>query len=56
MENEKRAEEVIDLASNLDGKLVISIDTINWNEAGKKLKWTVLLKLATGRSNIEETG
>lgn len=42
-------EEMKGLASCLDGKMMISMDTFNWSEAGKKLKWAVLLKLVSGR-------
>lgn len=41
--------EVEELASSLEGKMVVSIDNINWVEAGKSLEWLVLLRLASGR-------
>lgn len=40
--------EVNILASKLEGKMVVSLDTFNWDEAGKSLAWAVLLKLASG--------
>lgn len=38
------------IASKLQGKVVISVDTIDWEDAGKNLKNAVLFRLSLGRS------
>lgn len=45
---------VIDsLATNLQGKMVVSIDVVDWAEAGKNLKYAILLRLSMGK-NIQK--
>lgn len=38
------ASKMEDLASKLDGKVVVSLDEVNWEEADKELQWAVLIK------------
>lgn len=38
------------LASKFENKVVVSLDSINWEEAGKNVEWAVLLKFASGRA------
>lgn len=40
--------------NKMDGKLVVFVDNINWEEAGKYLKWANLLKLASERTIHKE--
>lgn len=49
VENVDADREIDVLAFKMDGKPVVSVDNINWVEAGKKLKCAVLLKLASGK-------
>lgn len=42
--------EVNKLATEMDGRLVVSEDKINWEEAGKNLEWAILFKLASRRA------
>lgn len=44
------AEAVEELSSNMKGKMVVSIDEGRWEKLGRRLAWTVLVKLASGRS------
>lgn len=37
------------LANKLDERFCVSLDKIDWAEAGKTLKWAVLIKLANGK-------
>lgn len=37
------------LSTKLDDKMVVSLDEVNWEEAGNNLKWAVLAKLASGK-------
>lgn len=39
-----------DLATNLQGKMVVSLDTVDWEEAGKNLKFAILIRFASGRT------
>lgn len=48
-------EELEDLASRMNEKVVVSVDHINWEEAAKDLKWAILIKLASGRPNQKQT-
>lgn len=38
------------LASKLQRKMVVSVKTVNWEEAGKKLEFSILIRLASDRS------
>lgn len=37
------------ITSRFESKIVVDLDQINWEEAGKELEWSVLLKLASGK-------
>lgn len=37
------------LSSKMVGKMVVSLDEVNWEDVGKELKWAILVKLASGR-------
>lgn len=41
--------EMESLSTKLDDKVVVSLDDINWKDAGSELQWAVLAKLASGR-------
>lgn len=38
------------LVSTMTDKLVVSVDRLNWKEAGRNLQWAVLLRLASGKA------
>lgn len=40
---------VENLVSSMWDKMVVSIDRVNWEEAGQNLKWAILLRLASGK-------
>lgn len=42
--------EVDILATRLEGRVVVSVDEVNWEEAGRDLRWAALLKLASGKN------
>lgn len=46
----RNVEEIDALASNLEGKAVVSLDDINWTDAGKSLELAVLMRLSSGRA------
>lgn len=37
------------LTIKLDGKVVVSLDEVNWEEARYELQWAILVKLASGK-------
>lgn len=38
------------LVSKMKEKMVVSVDNLNWEEAGTNLKWAILLRLASGKA------
>lgn len=36
--------------TQLDGKVVVSLDEVKWEEAENELKWDILVNLASGKS------
>lgn len=40
--------EIDKLANKIDDNLVVSVDKIDWAQAGNTFKWSVLFKLASG--------
>lgn len=42
--------DVDELASKIDGRLVVSVDKINWGEVGKDFIWAVVCKLVSGKT------
>lgn len=37
------------IATKLNSKVVMSLDDVNWEEAGEALKWAILVKLSSGK-------
>lgn len=51
----KRIKEVDKLTSTMKNKLLVSVDRVNWAEAGKSLKWAALLRLVSGKSIMKQS-
>lgn len=54
VESDSDSAQMDSLQSKMKKNLVVSVDRMNWAEAGRNLKWAIILRLASGKAILKE--